>query len=99
MSGDSTKDWAEAHWAPLTGENTELTQFNIWHHRRFGFVDHRDAACGSRWLVWTASREALVIELPDADGLNREHMLVQGFIEGVAHTRVAIEAAGLKVKP
>jgi hypothetical protein len=31
MSGDSTKDWAEAHWAPLTGENTELTQFNIWH--------------------------------------------------------------------
>ncbi|MCT8955133.1 hypothetical protein LS633_00355 [Pseudomonas sp. NIBR-H-19] len=65
MSGDSTKDWAEAHWAPLTGENTELTQFNIWHHRRFGFVDHRDAACGSRWLVWTASREALVIELPE----------------------------------
>jgi len=51
------------------------------------------------WDGWQASREALVIELPDADGLNREHMLVQGFIEGVAHTRVAIEAAGLKVKP
>jgi hypothetical protein len=51
------------------------------------------------WDGWQASREALVIELPDADGLNREHMLVQGFLEGVAHTRVAIEAAGLKVKP
>jgi hypothetical protein len=59
MSADSRKDWAEAHWAPLTGENTELTQFNIWHHRRFGFVDHRDAACANRWLVWTAAREDL----------------------------------------
>ena len=51
------------------------------------------------WWAWKASRAALVVELPDADGLNREHMLVQGFLEGVAHTRVAIEAAGLKVKP
>ncbi|NWC38371.1 hypothetical protein [Pseudomonas tolaasii] len=38
MSTGTTKDWAEAHWSPLTGENTELTQFNIWNHRRFGFV-------------------------------------------------------------
>ncbi|WP_449104110.1 hypothetical protein [Pseudomonas veronii] len=59
------------------------------------------SSCAKGWagVVWQASREALVIELPDADGLNREHMLVQGFIEGVAHTRAAIEAAGLKVKP
>jgi len=59
------------------------------------------SSCAKGWagVVWQASREALVIELPDADGLNREHMLVQGFIEGVAHARVAIEAAGLKVKP
>lgn len=61
--------------------------------------DYLNSLVQSAWWGWQASREALVIELPDADGLNREHMLVQGFLEGVAHTRVAIEAAGLKVKP
>ncbi|MBL1311255.1 MULTISPECIES: hypothetical protein [unclassified Pseudomonas] len=90
MSGNSTKDWAEAHWAPLTGEKTELTQFNIWHHRRFGFVDHRDAACRNRWLAWTASREVLVIELPTEQ---------PGYMYYAPDVVEAIEAAGLKVKP
>lgn len=48
---------------------------------------------------WKASREAVAVELPNADGLNREHMLVQGFLEGIAHTRAAIEATGLRVAP
>lgn len=64
---DTTKsaaDWADAHWSPLTGEGTELTSFNTWHHRRFGFVDHRNVTCASRWAIWQASREAVVVELP-----------------------------------
>ncbi|MBP0948920.1 hypothetical protein JTA33_00465 [Pseudomonas sp. 20GA0080] len=51
------------------------------------------------WLAWQASREALVIELPDDDYLNRESVFVQGYIEGVRLTKEAIEAAGVKVKP
>lgn len=51
------------------------------------------------WEGWQASREALVIELPDDDYLNRESVFVQGYIEGVRLTKEAIEAAGVKVKP
>lgn len=94
MSGNSTKDWAEAHWAPLTGEKTELTQFNIWHHRRFGFVDHRDAACRNRWLAWTASREVLVIELPCSF---RQDYMSSNQVMDEDRVIEAIEAAGVKV--
>ena len=94
MSAGITKDWAEAHWAPLTGENTELTQFNIWHHRRFGFVDHRDSACGNRWLAWQASREAMVVDLPEFWDCG-----AGGLVIGKDELIPALEAAGLKVKP
>ncbi|NWC20369.1 hypothetical protein HX787_07990 [Pseudomonas tolaasii] len=95
MSTGTTKDWAEAHWSPLTGENTELTQFNIWHHRRFGFVDHRDADCGNRWMVWTASREALVIELPGQEKFTNWGRYSDWRLRKIAE----LEAAGVRVKP
>jgi hypothetical protein len=89
-------------------ESKMRDEFEVWHSDQVvRLMEHNEPTAARVWKdfkemdwnVWQASREALVIELPDADGLNREHMLVQGFIEGVAHTRVAIEAAGLKVKP
>ncbi|WP_434676203.1 hypothetical protein [Pseudomonas sp. D3-10] len=86
---DKMREEFEA-WVISKWPETDLGQFNDGEYCGFTL-----AHC---WSAWQASREALVIELPDADGLNREHMLVQGFLEGVAHTRVAIEAAGLKVK-
>lgn len=98
MSGDSTKDWAEAHWAPLTGENTELTQFNIWHHRRFGFVDHRDSACGNRWLAWEASREDLRKDADKWQIVERAMTQLQSDEQGAAIwsacSRILISVAG-----
>lgn len=110
---DTTKsaaDWADAHWSPLTGEGTELTSFNTWHHRRFGFVDHRNVTCASRWAIWQASREAVVVELPVAEfGVSPE---IQGDEEYesaeaismcedavLSRVRKHIEAQGLKVAP
>jgi len=86
------EEWAIAD-AKSTDKTLKFERGGDWYLGK----DHQVMNLG--WAAWQASREALVIELPDADGLNREHMLVQGFLEGVAHTRVAIEAAGLKVKP
>lgn len=107
MTDKAPTDWAEAHWNPPTGEGTELTQFNIWHHRRFGFVGHRDAVCGDRFLVWQASRESLAIELPPAppapeepeDAIDDSHM--DGYNAAVrmrSACEKSIKAAGLKVK-
>ncbi|MGF6595112.1 hypothetical protein [Pseudomonas sp. 2835] len=108
---DTTKsaaDWADAHWSPLTGEGTELTSFNTWHHRRFGFVDHRNVTCASRWAIWQASREAVVVELPPAPArpeepefaLDDSHMdAYNAAVRMRDACAKAIEAQGLKVKP
>lgn len=99
---DTTKsaaDWADAHWSPLTGEGTELTSFNTWHHRRFGFVDHRNVTCASRWAIWQASREAVMVELPDRK--EGKYFSLRGFdeVRFCADVMAAIEAQGLKVAP
>ena len=50
----------------------------------------------ANWIVWQASREALVIELPMGGywaGYDNEHMMESRDV------RDAIEAAGVKVKP
>jgi hypothetical protein len=105
---DTTKsaaDWAYAHWSPLTGEGTELTSFNTWHHRRFGFVDHRNVTCASRWAIWQASREAVVVQMPNraSDAYREEFEDVEGgsFNEAayIRDVHKAIEAQGLKVSP
>lgn len=95
---ESAADWADAHWSPLTGEGTELTSFNTWHHRRFGFVDHRNVTCASRWAIWQASREAVVVELPPKWN-DATHSNKQAWDCGIEDARMAIEAQGLKVAP
>lgn len=44
-----------------------------------------------RWEAWIASRECLVIDLPDEDGM-QGHLWAPDVV-------AAMEAAGLKVKP
>lgn len=101
----SAADWADAHWSPLTGEGTELTSFNTWHHRRFGFVDHRNVTCASRWAIWQASREAVVVQLPNraSEAYLEEFDDVEGGsfneVAYIRDVRTAIEAQGLKVSP
>lgn len=62
-------------------------------------VDYANPHTDLAWNSWKASREALVIELPDDAYLNRESVFVQGYFEGVRLTKEAIEATGVKVKP
>lgn len=91
----SAADWADAHWSPLTGEGTELTSFNTWHHRRFGFVDHRNVTCASRWAIWQASREAVVVDLPGKPCYRG----YAAYDDAMTDAAKAIEAQGLKVAP
>jgi hypothetical protein len=61
----------------------------------------------SDWICWQASRAALVIELPefreDSDAVDAAGVGLiipqfdQGYDEGVAECRAAIEAAGVKI--
>ncbi|WP_122252638.1 hypothetical protein [Pseudomonas savastanoi] len=53
------------------------------------------------WQAWQASREALVIELPEeraARGYGEQVADALGFNDGISYCRDAIEAAGVKVK-
>ena len=47
----------------------------------------------SGWRFWQASRESLVIDLPTQSEGNRPYN------QGIYDTKVAIEVAGVKVKP
>lgn len=49
------------------------------------------------WEAWQASREAVVVELPDRDVEQCAYSL--GFNSCLKQSRAAIEAQGLKVKP
>ena len=48
------------------------------------------------WWVWQASREAVVVELPERKG---ESTRGNGFNEALACCRESVEAQGLKAKP
>jgi hypothetical protein len=74
--------WVKREWPAQS-----LSQFNDGEYQGFT-VQH----C---WLAWQASRESLVIELPQGGyfaGYDNEHMMESRDV------REAIEAAGLKVK-
>ncbi|KAA8689588.1 hypothetical protein [Pseudomonas caricapapayae] len=102
MSNDKMREEFEAIWG-FTNEEQEcyfIPELNMYGSAR---VNRAAESKSTAWAYfqkgWKASREALVIELPDDDYLNRGSVFVQGYIEGVRLTKEAIEAAGVKVKP
>ncbi|QXI45124.1 hypothetical protein HU734_010305 [Pseudomonas wayambapalatensis] len=88
-------------------------QFEVWHrsvvegeppHEKYNNGDYRNQHVQRYWLGWQASREAVVVELPehkDDSGFqptawdHHDH----GFNEAIEECRKAIEAQGLKVAP
>ena len=72
---------------------------------KYNTGDYRSDTVQQSWVAWQASREALVIELPEEDepdyhspGHANQHYAI-GFNDGRSQCKEAIEAAGLKVKP
>lgn len=51
------------------------------------------------WAAWQASRESLVIELPETIGVYAHPESDREWVLDPDDVRAAIEAAGLKVKP
>lgn len=80
-------------------------EFEAWASKDFGLRpshftkdsegDYLNYPTQCYFQVWQASREALVIELPNRDGVN---MYGADVLE-INDVRKSIEAAGLKVKP
>ena len=85
-------------------------EFEAWHrsvvegeppHEKYNSGDYRNQHVQRYWAGWQASREALVIELPELhtmapDDDRKWHGCRNSTIRTCAR---AIEAAGLKVKP
>jgi len=79
-------------------------QFEAWHrsvvdgdppHEKYSNGDYRNQHVQRYWLGWQASREAVVVELPDRDVEQCAYSL--GFNSCLKQSRAAIEAQGLKV--
>lgn len=64
---------------------------------RNGSGDYAVTWVQGAWIGWQASREALVIELPEKWGEYTE--VGSAVSDAIDECREAIEAAGLKVKP
>jgi hypothetical protein len=94
-------------------ENEMLEQFQAWFEKEFGFGkkeilltdDERGKALlGAAWLAWQASRQALVIQLPDraSEAYREEFEDVEGgsFNEAayIRDVRTSIESQGVKCK-
>lgn len=84
MSNDKMREEFEA-WVKSKWPETDFGQFNDGEYCGFT-LQH----C---WAAWKASREALVIELPQQSGANLD------WNQAIRYCHQAIEAAGLKVKP
>ena len=72
-------------------------EFEVWAEENLGLSVRRTPSGAyqsfgvySAWEAWQASREALVIELPDEDGM-QGHLWAPDVV-------AAMEAAGVKVK-
>ncbi|BCP56266.1 hypothetical protein K32_48830 [Kaistia sp. 32K] len=81
--------WADAHHLPL---------------QRMGRTPHYEHAdTQGAWIGWNAALDSVVIELPAPDSTDANPTTStdcdSGFARGVSACRVAINAAGLKVKP
>lgn len=62
-----------------------------------GSNGYRSVSTKSAWWAWQASRECLVIELPEPDSDDGDSW-DQCFKSGVSQCRAAIHAAGVKTK-
>lgn len=80
-------------------------QFEAWHrsvvdgeppHEKYSNGDYRNQHVQRYWLGWKASREAVVVELPGAEGYGFSEDAAQAMRDECAN---AIEAQGLKVAP
>ena len=64
---------------------------------------YNDGSIDAYWHFWKESREALLIELPDTEGMSERAAAGNCYsaarLEQQSKCRAAIEAAGLKVKP
>lgn len=90
----TSREQFEAAW----GKNNECEPMDGWESLRCddGYVDE---AIDGQWWAWQASREAVVIQLPDHRDYEEtlsDHEL--GFNTGLELCAEAIRAAGIKVK-
>lgn len=78
-------------------------QFEAWHrsvveaeppHEKYNSGDYRNQHVQRYWLGWQASREAVVVELPNFEDYPAS---IERDMRG--SLRAAIEAQGLKVAP
>lgn len=60
---------------------------------------YHDGSVDAYWHFWKASREAVVVELPDAFGAMTHPCADKEQVMDAQEVRKAIEAQGLKVKP
>lgn len=84
-------------------------QFEAWHrsvvdgeppHEKYSNGDYRNQHVQRYWLGWQASREAVVVELPEiAHEIDESVEIAYGFNCALKTIRADIEAQGLKVKP
>ena len=64
-------------------------------------ASYRNMYVAERWIGWQASRECLVIELPEprvARGYGEQVAEALGFNDGINYCEEAIHAAGVKTK-
>jgi hypothetical protein len=94
-SREEFEAWAiTSAWLGI-GEESQL-------HQDAEGTGYNEIEVHTAWLAWQASRESLVIELPDTTGLaeraesGNEYSAIR--LEQQAKCRAAIEAAGVKVK-
>lgn len=80
--------WVAANWP-----NQSLARFNPLHGVTEG--EYTGFTVQHCWQAWTASREALVIDLPE----HYQYDSPGEVIPVLKDCRAAIEAIGLKVKP
>jgi hypothetical protein len=80
------EDWADKNWPGAKRQQLERDEFGAYKNPIY-----RDF-----WTGWQASREAVVVELPETPNRGIGYGL---FDAGKEACREAIEAQGLRVKP
>ncbi|HDS1693806.1 TPA: hypothetical protein QEM72_004390 [Pseudomonas putida] len=98
MDTNKMRDQFEAAWRARYPEHGEIAL------KRSGLdpEDYCNTRVKDAWWAWQASREAVVVELPDSIvGARRYQHAEAAFAhkEGIDDCREAIEAQGLKVAP
>jgi hypothetical protein len=92
MSESKMREEFESAWASVNSDD-EGAPGNKPTRSRMNPENYAGGAADFAWKWWQRSRESLVIELPTQSEGNRPYN------QGIYDTKVAIESAGIKVKP